>query len=103
MENCSIRSEYSDKIANIALEFREYKGKSGGTQTRSGHFLRAMAIGSPVIMPNFFAGVDFARTMPCLLSLSPPTIEGISLRSVSSPFFKRSAAVQLRNALLTSI
>lgn len=42
-----------------------------------GHFLTADTIGSAVEMPYFFAGIDFASTIPCLVEESPPIIAGI--------------------------
>ena len=48
-------------------------------------------MGSPVFIPNFFAGMDFARITPVRLSLSPPMAEGIR-RISASPFFTLFAA-----------
>ena len=69
-----------------------------------GHFRFADINGSPVVIPYFLAGVLFASTTPCRVSSSPPTADGIVRKSVLSvPFFSLSMALQLKNALFTSI
>ena len=72
-------------IALKAFEHLTYCSKSDGTTTRLGHFLNAIAIGSPVVIPYFLAGIDFATTIPTLDLGSPPMQEGISRKS-ASPF-----------------
>ena len=63
-----------------------------------------LTTGSPVLMPYFFAGIDFAVMIPCRVRMSPPTAEGIVRRSTdpgcSSSCF---SADQDRKAELTSI
>ena len=75
--------------------------KSGGTITRFGHLRRADAKGSAVRMLNFFAGIDFANTIPWRLSGLPPMQEGICRRS-GFPALTCLTASQDRKALLTS-
>ena len=62
----------------------------------------AIAIGSPVCIPYFFAGIDFATTMPVRFFGSPPIHAGISLKSCN-PCFTLRADSHERNALFTSI
>ena len=50
---------------------------------RFGHFCSAFATGSPVRIPYFFAGMDLAVTTPWRVEISPPTMEGIVLRSTA--------------------
>ena len=71
--------------------------------TRCGYLRRALTTGSPVVMPKALAGMDLARTTPCLVEVSPPTMEGIVRRSTGSPCSRRASAVQLKKAELTSI
>lgn len=59
-------------------------------------------MGSPVVIPYFFAGMDFATTIPVRLVASPPMQEGMSRRS-GSPLATRFVASQERKALLTSM
>ena len=102
MEKDSITGAKEAQIALNALEHLSYNSKSLGTITRLGHFRRAMATGSPVWIPYFFAGIDLATTIPVRFFGSPPTQEGISLRS-GSPWLTLLADSQERNALFTSI
>ena len=96
---------YARMEAQIALNAREhlsYNSKSLGTITKLGHFRRAIATGSPVWIPYFFAGIDLATTIPVRFFGFPPTQEGISLRS-GNPWLTLLADSQERNALFTSI
>ena len=101
MDTCSTTGANLRQMAMNALEFLEYSRKSGGASTSCGHFRSAMPTGSPVVTPNFFAGMDLARMMPVRLSRSPPIADGISRRS-ASPAATRRAASHDKNALFTS-
>ena len=79
-----------------------YNSKSLFTITRFGHLRNAIATGSPVCIPNFFAGIDFATTIPVRFFGSPPIQAGMSLRS-GNPSFTLRADSHERNALFTSI
>lgn len=57
----------------------------------------------PVVIPKALAGMDLASTTPCLVEVSPPTMAGMVRRSTESPCARRSSAVQLKKAELTSI
>ena len=68
-----------------------------------GHRFIADAMVSAVWMPYFFAGRDFAVTMPWRVFSSPPTTEGIVRRSTAEgSSFRRFTALQERNAEFTS-
>ena len=70
----------------------------------SGHLRRAEAMVSAVTTPDFFAGVDFARIMPCRELTSPPTAEGISRRSCAPGYREiRYTDSQHKKAEFTSI
>ena len=77
--------------------FEEYKN-----MTKNNDLFLAEYNVSAVLTPLFFAGIDFASTIPLLLDSSPP-ITAYSFLMSLCPFFSKSTAVQDKNALLTSI
>ena len=70
--------------------------------TMFGHFRSAIATGSPVWTPHFFAGIDFATTIPVRFVGSPPIQAGMSRRSGSPSWIRRTDS-QDKKALLTSM
>ncbi len=85
IENCSRTGAISRQSAMKFEEQVSYQAKSEGATYRPGHFCSAMETGSPVRIPYFFAGMDFAVTTLVLFFGSPPMTAGISRRSLS-PF-----------------
>lgn len=94
--------ETGEFVINLTTEelayATDYCGvKSGKDEDK---FKNALAIGSPVTIPNFFAEMDFAKTIPCRFSLSPPMMAGIFRMSIFFSSFAASlsnfTAVQLK-------
>src|SRR5574344_1304826 len=89
----------SNKLSDIFL----YISKLGGYTFKLGHFFLALKRVSALTTPHFFAGIDFAKTIPLLFDSSPPITEHSFLISVGLPCFSKCTAVHDKNALLTSI
>ena len=87
---CSTSGVYSLSSSINFFEYSLYMPWCAGTTVSPGHFFSASVRGSPVFTPYALAEMDFARIMPLRLDLSPPTAQGISLKSTVPPCsFKR--------------